>query len=58
MRFQKDNELGFTSADPLCKTPICVKVKFGVREKVMQIPGWQDRLREFLDQLISEHEGG
>jgi hypothetical protein len=57
MRFQKNNKFGFTSDDPLDKSPICFKVKPGVREKLKAVPDWQKRLREYVDQLI-EVEGG
>jgi hypothetical protein len=57
MRFQKKNEFGFTSDDPLDKDPICIKVKPGVKDKLKAIPSWQERLRKMIDQLI-EDEGG
>jgi hypothetical protein len=53
MPFQKNNKLGFTSDDPLGKKPVCFKVKPGVKEKLLEIPDWQNKLREFVDQLIS-----
>lgn len=58
MRFQKNHKLGFTSLDPLDPTALSIKVKPGVREKLRQIPDWQDKLRESINLLISEHEGG
>ncbi|MHC5726843.1 MAG: hypothetical protein ACYT04_46525 [Nostoc sp.] len=38
------------------KTPLQLKVSSGVREKVMAIPGWQEIVRGFLDQMIAANE--
>ena len=55
MTFRKKHKLGFTSDEPLAKEPICFKVKPGIREKLMTIPGWQDKLRAFVEILIQEN---
>lgn len=52
MPFQKNNELGFKSDNPLDKKPVCVKLRAGVREELMVIPDWQNKLRKLIDQLI------
>jgi len=57
MRFQKQNQFGFVSDDPLDKHPVCFKVKAGVREKLKAVPDWQKRLREYVDKLIEEVGG-
>ncbi|WP_017744511.1 hypothetical protein [Scytonema hofmannii] len=36
------------------KSPVQFKVKKGVREKLKTIPNWQDILRTFVDDLISD----
>ncbi|MEH2377878.1 MAG: hypothetical protein V7K27_03090 [Nostoc sp.] len=38
------------------KTPLQLKVSLGVREKVMAISGWQEILRDFLDEMIAKNE--
>jgi hypothetical protein len=58
MPFQKNNKLGFTSDAPLDKDPVCFKVKPGVKEKLKAVPNWQERLRDYVDQLIKENLGG
>ncbi|NJM70259.1 MAG: hypothetical protein HC862_08520 [Scytonema sp. RU_4_4] len=36
------------------RTPVCFNVRVGVREKLKAVPDWKERLREFVDQLISD----
>jgi hypothetical protein len=54
MPFQKKNKLGFTSNQPFDKDPVCFKVLPGVKDKLKTVPDWQERLREFVNQLIEE----
>jgi hypothetical protein len=56
MRFEKNNQLGFTSdrARKLGKQPISFKGFEGQLEELKKIPGWQDSLREFVDGLIEK----
>lgn len=54
MPFQKKNKLGFTSNQPFDKDPVCFKVLPGVKEKLKNIPNWQERLRQAVDKLIEE----
>jgi hypothetical protein len=58
MPFQKRHKLGFTSDDPLDKDPICFKVKPGVKAKLKAVPNWQERLREYVDELVKQSLGG
>jgi hypothetical protein len=58
MPFQKNHKFGFTSDDPLDKDPVCFKVKPGVKAKLKAIPHWQEKLRELVDQLIQDTDGG
>jgi hypothetical protein len=56
MPFQKKNKLGAISLneEPFDKSPVCFNVRKGVREKLKTVPGWQERLRHLVDELISE----
>jgi hypothetical protein len=56
MPFQKNNKLGATSLneEPFDKSPLCFAVRKGVREKLKAVPGWQERLRKLVDELIEE----
>ncbi|GAA6616732.1 hypothetical protein [Scytonema sp. NUACC26] len=36
------------------KNPVQFKVRKGVREKLRAIPNWQDILRKYVDDLISD----
>jgi hypothetical protein len=54
MGFQKNNKLGFTSDEPLDKEPICFKGRKGQKEKLKNIPDWQEKLREFVDMLTEQ----
>lgn len=36
--------------------PICFKGKLGQKEKLKIVPGWQERLKEYVDKLIEEIE--
>jgi hypothetical protein len=48
------NKLGFTSNQPFDKNPVCFKVLPGVKDKLKTVPDWQERLREFVYQLIQD----
>jgi hypothetical protein len=56
MPFRKNHKFGFTSDNPLDRTPICFKTRVGVREKLLAIPGWQDKLRDYVELLIDTTE--
>lgn len=38
------------------KSPVQVKVRIGVREKLKNVNNWQDKLRKFIDELIVESD--
>lgn len=57
MTFQKKHKLGFTSNRPFDKDPVCFKVLPGVKDKLKAVPDWQERLREFVDELIKGVDG-
>lgn len=40
--------------NPLDKSPICFKGRDGQKEALKDIPDWQDKLRDFIDQLVEE----
>jgi hypothetical protein len=46
--FSSDNQVAYD------KVPVQFKVLPGVREKLKAVPNWQERLRDFVDQLILE----
>ncbi|WP_293128587.1 hypothetical protein [Microcoleus sp. bin38.metabat.b11b12b14.051] len=54
MTFRENNKLGFTSDNPLEKTPICFKGRKGQREALMAIPNWPEKLRDAIDRLLFE----
>jgi hypothetical protein len=56
MPFQKNHKLGFTSENPLDSQPICFKGRLGQKDKLKNVPNWQERLREFIDALINEEK--
>ncbi len=41
---------------PLGKEPISFKGRLGQKEKLKTVPNWQERLRDFVDELIQESE--
>ncbi len=55
MPFRKGHQLGAKKklARPLDKQAIAFKGYEGQKEKLKAVPDWQERLREFVDQLIS-----
>ncbi|MEQ9548373.1 MAG: hypothetical protein RIM23_01955 [Coleofasciculus sp. G3-WIS-01] len=55
MPFQKGNKLGAKKQlkKPLDKGVIAFRGYEGQKEKLKAIPDWQERLREFVDQLTS-----
>lgn len=58
MPFQKKNDLGFKpkGEEKLDPKALQVKVKPGIRERLKQIPNWQDRMREKIAQWLEEWE--
>lgn len=56
MPFQEGNEFRFkeSSRQSLDTQPICFKGYEGQKEKLKTVPNWQERLRKFVDQLISD----
>ncbi|NMF67020.1 hypothetical protein DP113_24010 [Brasilonema octagenarum UFV-E1] len=56
MTFQKKHRLGALpfNEEPFDKSPVCLKVREGVREKLKAVPDWQERLRGFIDELIRD----
>jgi len=53
MPFQKQHKLGFTSENPLDKDPVCLKFRPRVKVKLKAVPNWLERLRAYVDQLMS-----
>ena len=52
-KFNPDNYVAYDPA------PVCVQVLPGVRERLMSIDGWRDKVRAYIDSLIEEGgEGG
>ena len=39
------------------RTPVQLKVLPGVRERLKTVDGWQNKVREFIDELLAK-EGG
>jgi hypothetical protein len=59
MPFWKTNKLGAKKLleRPLDSQPICFKGYEGTKEKLKTVPNWQERFRQFAEQLITEQEG-
>jgi hypothetical protein len=58
MPFQKNHKLGAKKRlkRPLDKEIIGFKGYEGQRERLKAVPDWPERLREFVDKLISDYE--
>ncbi|WP_414588349.1 hypothetical protein [Scytonema sp. PCC 10023] len=56
MPFQKGNKLGAKKrySRPLDKEVIAFRGYEGQKEKLKFIPDWQEKLRKFVDQLLSD----
>jgi len=56
MPFQKGNKLGAKKyySRYLDKEVIAFRGYEGQKEKLKAVPDWQERLREFVDQLLSD----
>ncbi len=48
IKFKPQNKVAYD------KSPLQFKVLPGVREKIKTVPNWQQRLRDFVDQLIED----
>ena len=55
-QFQENNKLGFKAIGdkPLDSRPLSVRLRQGQLEKLKLVDGWQERLRDFVDELIQE----
>lgn len=56
MPFEKKNKLGFTSNEPLDRKPLAILLRIGVKEKLISIPNWRQKVRDAIDKIISDHE--
>lgn len=58
MPFQKGNKLGAQKKlrYPLDKEVIAFRGYEGQKEKLKAVPDWQERLREYVERLISGQE--
>ncbi len=56
MPFQKNHEYCWTpdGDKALDKSPICFKGRIGQKEKLKAIPDWQNKLRDYVDELINK----
>jgi hypothetical protein len=56
MPFQKNNKFRVLpfNEEPFDKSPVCFKVREGVKDKLKAVPDWQERLRKFVDELIED----
>ncbi|MBD2606782.1 hypothetical protein H6G81_20160 [Scytonema hofmannii FACHB-248] len=54
MTFKKNHKLGALpfNDEPFDTSPVCFKVRKGVKDKLKAVPDWQERLRAFVDNLI------
>jgi hypothetical protein len=48
IKFKPSNKIAFD------KAPVQFKVLPGVRERLKDIPNWQDKLRDYVDELIKD----
>ena len=57
MPFQKNHKLGAKKIlnQALDKHPISFKGYEGQKEKLKLVPGWQEKLRLYVDRLIAEN---
>ncbi|AFY83940.1 hypothetical protein [Oscillatoria acuminata] len=53
MPFYENHQIGAKKfmKEELDKLPICFKGRLGQREKLKSVPDWQERLREYVDEL-------
>jgi hypothetical protein len=56
MTFRKNHKLGARKIldKPLDPQPICIRGYEGQKEALKAVPGWQERIREYIDVLIHE----
>jgi hypothetical protein len=56
MPFQKNHKLGAKPIgdEPLDSLPISFKGRKGQKDKLKAVPNWQERIRDYVDQLIEE----
>lgn len=56
MPFQKNHEYRWEPENeiPLDKSPICFKGRIGQKQALNDVPGWQDKVRDYIDELINK----
>jgi len=60
MPFQKNHKLGAKQVyrQPVENKVIAFRGRIGQKEKLKKVDNWQERLRDYVDQLIAEVETG
>ncbi|MGB6296515.1 MAG: hypothetical protein WBF90_10055 [Rivularia sp. (in: cyanobacteria)] len=54
--FKKGNTEGFTTKRPLAlKSLVGIRLTREDKEALETVPNWQERLREYIKELIKEH---
>jgi hypothetical protein len=58
MPFRKENKLGAKKIlkENLDEQPICFRGRLGQKAKLKAVPEWQERLRDFVDELINQEK--
>jgi uncharacterized protein (DUF4415 family) len=52
MPFQKGHKDRFQSDNPLDDKPLTIRLDKGVRDKIKQIPDWQNKVRDLLKNWV------
>jgi len=57
MTFRKNHKLGAKKflEKPLDDQPICFRGYKGSKEKLKAVPNWQERLRQYVEELIGQN---
>jgi hypothetical protein len=58
MPFRKNNKLGAKKLikETLDNQPICFRGRLGQKAKLKTVPDWQERLRDFVEELINQEK--
>ena len=51
-----NNQFKPNEDDPLDKTPLTIKLRLGVRDRIKAVPKWQDKLRDLLEGWVEQNQ--
>ncbi|MBW4465041.1 MAG: hypothetical protein KME07_06330 [Pegethrix bostrychoides GSE-TBD4-15B] len=56
MQQQNPQKAGLVRPPKLGARPLCLRLPDGQLERLPQIPGWRERVRELIEDMVTDYE--